>query len=314
MVFDAARPVVAARGAQLVGVDARVQRQLGDPGLEVEQRAFDPPAGAGRARDDVVREHDAFVGGEATEREAGDVLGLLAAEPQREPEVDRELEVGVEELGPGLERAEMAGEVADVEAPHDRPLDLGPALAADLVEVGVVPGVLDGAGESAVAVEEAGRVGDGAPAVGLELGVQREVHPDVLAPVAAGGVARPRAGHHEGRAGGEPVTQGVVAGDVARVGEAEVVARDDQELGVGCVPEPLGERGHRRISVGREREGSRAWLASATMRTVMRNGSRARGRGRRSSPCSPWRRARVEVPTRRRRARPRLRRPRPRHR
>ena len=86
--------------------------------------------------------------------------------------------------------------MAHVEAPHDGPLDLRPALAPDLVEVGVVPGVLDRAREPAVAVEQARRVGDRPPAVGLELGVEREVHADVLAPVAAGGVARPRARDH----------------------------------------------------------------------------------------------------------------------
>ena len=173
-------------------------------------------------------------------------LGVVA-EAQRQPEVDRELEVDVEELGAGLQRAEVAGEVAHVEAPHDRPLDLGPALAPHLVEVGVVPRVLDGAGEPAVAVEQARRVGDRSPAVGVELGVEREVHADVVAPVAGGGVAGPRARHHQRRARGQPVTQRVVGGHVAGVGEAEVVARDDQQLGVGGMPEPLGERGHGRI-------------------------------------------------------------------
>ena len=74
--------------------------------------------------------------------------------------------------------------MADVEAPHDGPFDLGAALPPDLVEVGVVPRVLDGPGESAVAVEEAGGVRDRAPPVGVELGVERELHADVFAPVA----------------------------------------------------------------------------------------------------------------------------------
>ena len=67
---------------------------------------------------------------------------------------------------------------------QDGPLDLGPALPADLVEVGVVPDVVDRAGEAAVAVEQRRRVGDRTPAVALVLGVEREVHADVLAPVA----------------------------------------------------------------------------------------------------------------------------------
>ena len=83
MVLDAARPVVAARGAQLVGVDAGVQRQFRDAGLEVEEGALDAPARAGGARDHMVGEHDAFVGREATEGEARDVLGFLAAQPER---------------------------------------------------------------------------------------------------------------------------------------------------------------------------------------------------------------------------------------
>ena len=127
-------------------------------------------------------------------------LAAGAGHAQRQAEVDRELEVDVEELGPQLQRAHVAVEVADVEAPEDRPLDLRAALAAHLVEVGVVPGVLDRAGEAAVAVEQARRVGDRTPAVGLPLGVEREVHADVLAAVLRGGVARPRARHHQRRA------------------------------------------------------------------------------------------------------------------
>jgi hypothetical protein len=45
--------------------------------------------------------------------------------------------------------------MGDVESPIDRPFDLGAALLADLVEVGVVPDVVDGAGKAAVSVEEA---------------------------------------------------------------------------------------------------------------------------------------------------------------
>ena len=70
----------------------------------------------------------------------------------------------------------MAVEVADVEPPQDRPLDLGAQLAAHLVEVGVLPHVVDRAGEAAVAVEQGGRVGDGRPAVEVPLGGEGEVH------------------------------------------------------------------------------------------------------------------------------------------
>ena len=103
------------------------------------------------------------------EREADLALRARAGHAHRELEVDRHLEVDVEEVGAQLQRAHVAVEVADVEAPEDRPLDLRPALLAHLVEVGVVPRVLDRAREAAVAVEQARRVGDRAPAVGLPL-------------------------------------------------------------------------------------------------------------------------------------------------
>ena len=240
---------ISTRGAQLVGVDPGMDRDLGDPGGELEQEPFEPAAGPRRAHDHLVGEHHALLRGQAAEREPGHPFVDAVAEPERQAEVDRQLEVHVEELGPELHRAEVAGEVAHVEAPHDGPLDLGPALPPHLLEVGVLPGVLDRAREAAVAVEQARRMGERPPAVGVELGVEGEVHADVLTPVAGGGVARPRARDHQRRARRQAVAQRVVGGDVAGVGQAEVVARDDQQLGVGRVPEPLGERGHGAISV-----------------------------------------------------------------
>ena len=54
-----------------------------------------------------------------------------------------------------LQRAHVGVEVAHVEAPQDGPLDLGPALPAHLVEVGVVPDVLHGPREAPVTAEQA---------------------------------------------------------------------------------------------------------------------------------------------------------------
>ena len=71
-----------------------------------------------------------------------------------EREVDGELEVDVEELGPQLHRPEVRGEMGDVEAPEDGALDLHAALAAHLVEVGMLPEVVDAAREPAFAVEQ----------------------------------------------------------------------------------------------------------------------------------------------------------------
>ena len=161
----------------------------------------------------------ALLGGQLAEGEAGVAASVTAlGQPDRQRELDGQLEVDVEELGPQLHRPEVRGEVGDVEAPQDGPLDLGPALAAHLVEVGVLPEVVDGAREAAVAVEQRRRVGDRSPAVQLVLGVEREVHADVLAPVLRRRLAGPRGRHHERRARGDAVAQRVVHPDVGRRG------------------------------------------------------------------------------------------------
>ena len=167
-----------------------------------------------------------------------------ARQPQGQPELHGQVEVDVEELRLDLHGAHVGVEVAHVEAPQDGPLDLGPALAAHLVEIGVVPDVLDGAGEAAVAVEQRGGVGDGAPPVEVVLGVDGEVHADVVAPVAGRRAPGPRAGDHQAGARGQAVAQGLVDPDVGGVAEAEVVAVEDQELGVVGVAEALGEGWH----------------------------------------------------------------------
>ena len=86
--------------------------------------------------------------------------------------------------------------MADVEPHRIGPLNLGPALAADLVEVGMVPDVLNHAGIPPSAPEEQPHVRVmGTPPVQLVFGVQREVRPDVLAAVAA---TRPSRAHGPG--------------------------------------------------------------------------------------------------------------------
>ena len=65
----ACRPV-GMRAAQLVGVDAGMQEDLGDARPQVEEDPLDPPARADGADHEVVGEHDAFLVCEAPEREA----------------------------------------------------------------------------------------------------------------------------------------------------------------------------------------------------------------------------------------------------
>ena len=117
-------------------------------------------------------------------------------------------------------------------------------LASDLVQVGVVPHVLDGAGEPAVAAEQRRRLRDRAPPVQLPLRVERQVHPHVLAPVPRRRLPGPRAGHHQRRRGGQAHPQCVVDTLVGRVAHAQVVAVDDQQAGVRVVPQAFDQRAH----------------------------------------------------------------------
>ena len=245
VVVDPSGPVIP-DGPLLGRVEGGMDVDLGHARLEVVDDALDPPSTPDVHDHQVVREQDTFVGGELAEGEPDRPLGGGTRQPERQAELDREVEVDVEELGAQLERTHVGVEVADVVAPQDRPLHLGPQLAADLVEVGVVPQVLDRAREAAVTVEQGRRLGDRSPPVALELGVERQVHPDVLAAVAPGGVASPGRGHHEAGAGGQAGAQRFVDTRVGRLADAEVVAVDDQEAGVGSVPQTFGELSHPR--------------------------------------------------------------------
>ena len=138
----------------------------------------------------------------------------------------------------------MGGEVGHVEPPQHGPLELGATLAPDLVEVRVVPQVLQRSGESAVAVEKARGVGDRPPPEAVEFGVEREVDAEVLAPVELGSVACPRAGHHYRAGRGRALPKRPVAPGGGGVGGADAVRADDHEPCVRRVPEALHQGLH----------------------------------------------------------------------
>ena len=120
----------------------------------------------------MVGERHTLVGGELAEGEAGVALAQARRQPHRQAELNGQLDVDVEELGSHRHGRQVGGEVAHVEAPDDGPLDLGAALAPQLVEVGVVPQVFDGSWEPAVAVEQRRCLRHRPPAVQLVLGVR----------------------------------------------------------------------------------------------------------------------------------------------
>ena len=123
---------------------------------------------------------------------------------QGEAELLGQVQEDVEELRLELHGVEVGVEMAHVETPVDGPFELSPALAADLVEVGVVPEVGWRPREPAVTVEQGRGLGDRSPAVQVVLGVERESDADVLTPVLRRGLTRPRSGDQQRRGGGGP--------------------------------------------------------------------------------------------------------------
>ena len=225
-------------------VERWAQRQLGDPGRQVGQLFEHVVPGVSSNEPEVVGEDDALGLRQRPERESGIGLGLGALEAHREIERHREVEQHVEELRALLQCGHVGGEVGDVEPPQHGPLELGATLAPDLVDVRVVPQVLHSPGEPAVAVEEAGGVGDRPPPEAVEFRVERQVDPEVLAPVELGRVARPRARHHDRAGRGRALPQCLIAGGGGGVGGADAVGADDQELGARGVAEALYQRFH----------------------------------------------------------------------
>ena len=225
----------AAIGPQLGGVDGRVEGDLGDAGLEAGEQVEEglAVAPAGRVANRSAKS-DALLGGQLADREA-----RRWARPRRPSrrrgrrEVDGQLEVDVEELRPQQQGVEVGVEVADVESPQDGPLDLGPALAAHLVQVGVVPDVGDRAGKAPVPVEQRRGLGDRTPSVEVVLGVEGEPDPDVVTAEPRRRLAGPGGRDDERGAGADAVAEGVVDPDGGRVAEAEVGAVEDQQLGLG---------------------------------------------------------------------------------
>jgi hypothetical protein len=177
----------------------------------------------------MVGEHDSFFLCESSEQEPDDSLGSW-----RPPGGGRSrppLEVHVEEVGALLERAHVAVEVAHVEA-HMIARSICARHSRRTSSSLRGPRVLDRAGRPP---SPSSRLDDcviGPHRVRLPLRVQREVHADVLAAPTCGGVARPRARHHQRRGGCHTCPEGVVDPDVRRARRAEIVAVDDQELGV----------------------------------------------------------------------------------
>ena len=116
-----------------------------------------------------------------------------------------------------------------VEAPEDGPFDLGTTFAPDLVEVGMVPEIGDRSGEATVAIEQRWCMGDGTPAIAVVLGVECEVHPDVLTAVIGSRSPGPWAGNHERCTGRRAEAQRLIDPGVGGLAKSEIIGIDINE-------------------------------------------------------------------------------------
>ena len=109
VVVDPSRPVGGER-PQLGVVGRRVQEDLGHAGPHVHRA---PSRSCARLPTPLYvrrggRGDDALLGGEVAEREADGAWVEATGQPDRQRELDRQVEVDVEELGPQLQRAHVA--------------------------------------------------------------------------------------------------------------------------------------------------------------------------------------------------------------
>ena len=135
--------------------------------------------------------------------------------------------------------------MTDVEPPKDGSFNLCATFAANLVEVGMVPEVGNGSGESAVAIEQRWRVGDWSPSVTFEFSIEREVHADVFATEVRCCFASPCARHHQRCAGADTLPERLVGAGISGMTKSQVVAVDDDQFGIGGIAQTFGEGGHR---------------------------------------------------------------------
>ena len=89
----------------------------------------------------VDRQHP-LGSGQVPEREAGARLGGGSFETDRELEINSQLQVDIEEFRAVLQGTKVGTQVAYVEPPQDRPLQLRSALQAGFVNIGMVSGLL----------------------------------------------------------------------------------------------------------------------------------------------------------------------------
>ena len=144
-------------------------------------------------QNDPIWRHDAPFGGQQPAGESREALRSGVRQTQGEAELLGQVQEDVEELRLELDGIEVGVEMAHVESPVDSAFELGPALPADLVQVGMVPQVGRRPREAAVAVEQGRGLGDRSPTVQVVLGIESEPDADVLTPVLRRGAVAPRA-------------------------------------------------------------------------------------------------------------------------
>ena len=239
--------------AQFVGRHGGVDEQLGDTRLEVAQGLHPKLFHAlllliKVVENQVVRKNDAL-GGKLFPQlaEPKPRRRALRRHPQREVELQSELQVNLNVARVVVQRTHVRVEVRHVDTGIERLADLSASLNQRLRRFAVNVHLRDAPPQVTLRIHQPRHLVAGSnrpPAVHLPLGGVAEMDAEVLLRVRLG-IARdlgePRARHHDRRRGHEAALERVYGGNVGGVAHAGVVAVYDEQFVRGLVAEALGE-------------------------------------------------------------------------
>lgn len=135
-------------------------------------------------------------------------------------ELRGQVQIDLVEVGPRLHDVHMRVQVGDVDAPGERPLDLGPAFRARVRRVDPLERELGRRREEALFIVKRSAVGQAAPAIAALFAGQRQVHAGGKALEHRGRLARPWTRDYQRSAGGNAIDHGPEGGDVGAVAQA----------------------------------------------------------------------------------------------
>lgn len=156
-------------------------------------------------------------------------------------------EIDMNEVGRTDHGAHVGIEMGEVNTAGQSFIDLGMHFGLDVGHFGVSDDVGSGQRKIAIGIEETGAFGlsgHGGPAVTGPIGVEGKMDAEVGVGMGFGPLRdfrEPRAGDEDAGGSDPMVFEGFFGGGVDAVHHAEIIRVDDEEAGIGRIPEALGE-------------------------------------------------------------------------